>query len=98
MTGMTEDDFLIYIARTQERAIALVPAIVRENCTLSGGNTIRNGDHIVGLIRTWRQVDNGHLSGIHGRVHVWAEGPATPHQRDQVSYVASHWLSHVEWV
>jgi len=96
--GLHEDDFLIYIADTQSRAIDLVPMIVRENFALSGGNTIRSkdGKTIVGIVTTWRAVAAQGLSGIHGRIHVWVSGHPTEYERGQVKNVASHWLSHVE--
>jgi hypothetical protein len=41
--GLTQDDFLIYIASTQERAIRMVPDFVRDNFKLSS-DTIRRPD------------------------------------------------------
>lgn len=97
--GLTEDDFLIYIADTMDQAVNLVPYDVKMQFALApGGRLVDNQGRIRGVVSDWFQVAAEGLGGVHRRVHVWATGSPTRFEKDQVSNVTSHWLSHVEWV
>lgn len=97
---LTADDFLIYVADTQAIAREMVPAWVRDHLRpTSQGTLLDTAGNVVGVTVAWRQVESGHLQGIHApRVHVWATGYPTMAQRDMLYPVTSGYLSHVEWI